>query len=78
MRANPVKLYRAATGMTVRRLAARWGTSYATVSRIETGHQRIPENLIQIIARDTGASPAELRPDLVERSEQLSEMLHSH
>ena len=72
---NPIKSYRLATGMKVRELAEKWGTSFATLSRIENGTQRIPENLLPVISRDTGKTPAELRPDLVERSEQLSEML---
>lgn len=72
---NPVKSYRLATGMKVRELAEKWGTSFATLSRIENGTQRIPEKLLPKIAEDTGKTPAELRPDLVERNEQLSEML---
>jgi transcriptional regulator with XRE-family HTH domain len=72
---NPVKIYRLSTGEKVRELAKRWGTSFATLSRIENGTQRIPENLLTVISRDTGKTAAELRPDLVERSEQLSEML---
>lgn len=72
---NPVKAYRLSTGEKVRELAKRWGTSFATLSRIENGTQRIPEKLLPKIAEATGKTPAELRPDLVERSEQLSEML---
>lgn len=72
---NPVKSYRIAAGLKVRQLAEKWGTSFATLSRIENGTQRIPENLLATISKDTGKTPAELRPDLVERSEQLSEML---
>lgn len=72
---NPVKSYRLRAGLKVRQLAEKWGTSFATLSRIENGTQRIPEKLIPKISKDTGKSPAELRPDLVERSEQLSEML---
>lgn len=72
---NPVKSYRLRAGMKVRQLAEKWGTSFATLSRIENGTQRIPENLLGVISKDTGKTPAELRPDLVERSEQLSEML---
>ncbi len=72
---NPVKAYRLKTGRKVRELAALWGTSFATLSRIENGTQRIPEKLIPIIAEATGKTAAELRPDLVERNEQLSEML---
>jgi transcriptional regulator with XRE-family HTH domain len=73
--ANPVKTYRLATGMKVRELAEKWGTSFATLSRIENGTQRIPENLLPTICEATGKTAAELRPDLVERSERLSEML---
>lgn len=72
---NPVKSYRLRAGLKVRELAKSWGTSFATLSRIENGTQRIPENLLPTIAEATGKTPAELRPDLVERSEQLSEML---
>lgn len=61
--------------MKVRELAEKWGTSFATLSRIENGTQRIPENLLPTIAKDTGKTPAELRPDLVERSDRLEELL---
>lgn len=64
---NPVKAYRLKTGQKVRELAAQWGTSFATLSRIENGTQRIPENLLPTIAEATGKTPAELRPDLVDR-----------
>lgn len=72
---NPVKSYRLRAGLKVRQLAELWGTSFATLSRIENGTQRIPENLLPTIAEATGKSPAELRPDLVERNLKLSEML---
>jgi transcriptional regulator with XRE-family HTH domain len=72
---NPVRSYRLRTGMKVRQLAKKWGTSFATLSRIENGTQRIPENLLPVISRDTGAAVAELRPDLVQRNEKLKEML---
>lgn len=61
--------------MKVRQLAEKWGTSFATLSRIENGTQRIPENLLPKIAEATGKTAAELRPDLVERNEKLSELL---
>jgi transcriptional regulator with XRE-family HTH domain len=72
---NPVKSYRLRAGLKVRQLAEKWGTSFATLSRIENGTQRIPEKLLPKIAEATGKTPAELRPDLVERNEQLSEIL---
>lgn len=72
---NAVKSYRTRAGLKVRELAQRWGTSFATLSRIENGTQRIPENLLPIIVRDTGVPAKELRPDLIERNEQLSELL---
>jgi transcriptional regulator with XRE-family HTH domain len=72
---NPVKSYRLKAGLKVRELAARWGTSFATLSRIENGTQRVPEKLLPTIAKATGKTPAELRPDLVDRSEELSEIL---
>lgn len=72
---NPVKSYRLRAGKKVRELAGEWGTSFATLSRIENGTQRIPEKLLPKIAEATGKTPAELRPDLVERSEKLSEIL---
>jgi transcriptional regulator with XRE-family HTH domain len=75
---NPVKSYRLRAGMKVRQLAEKWGTSFATLSRIENGMQRIPENLLPVISEATGISPAELRPDLVKRSEKLSEILGEH
>jgi transcriptional regulator with XRE-family HTH domain len=72
---NPIRSYRLRTGMKSRELAERWGTSFATLSRIENGTQRIPDKLLPVISRDTGAPIAELRPDLVERREELTEML---
>jgi transcriptional regulator with XRE-family HTH domain len=72
---NPVRSYRLRTGMKVRQLARKWGISFATLSRIENGTQRIPEKLLPVISRDTGVGVAVLRPDLVERSEKLTEML---
>lgn len=72
---NPVKTYRLATGMKVRELAEKWGTSFATLSRIENGTQRIPEKLLPTISAATGKTAAELRPDLVERNEKLREIL---
>lgn len=72
---HPVKSYRLSVGLNVRELAAKWGTSFATLSRIESGKQRIPENLIPVVSAATGKTPAELRPDLVERNERLSEIL---
>jgi len=72
---NPIRSYRLRAGMKIRQLAKKWGTSFATLSRIENGTQRIPEKLLPVIARDTGAAVADLRPDLVERSEELIEML---
>lgn len=72
---NPVKSYRLQAGLKVRELADLWGTSFATLSRIENGTQRIPEKLLPKVSEATGKTPAELRPDLVERSERLSEML---
>jgi transcriptional regulator with XRE-family HTH domain len=72
---NPVRSYRLRAGMKIRQLAEKWGTSFATLSRIENGTQRIPEKLLPVISRDTGAAVADLRPDLVERREELMEML---
>jgi transcriptional regulator with XRE-family HTH domain len=72
---NPIKSYRLKAGLKVRELAEKWGTSFATLSRIENGTQRVPEKLLPKIAEATGKTAAELRPDLVERSEKLSEIL---
>lgn len=72
---NPVKSYRLRAGLNLRQLAKEWGTSFATLSRIESGTQRIPEKLLPKIAEATGKTPAELRPDLVELNARLSEML---
>jgi len=72
---NPVRSYRLRAGMKIRQLAKKWGTSLATLSRIENGTERIPEKLLAVISRDTGTAVADLRPDLVERSEELIEML---
>jgi transcriptional regulator with XRE-family HTH domain len=72
---NPVRSYRLRAGMKIRQLAKKWDTSLATLSRIENGTQRIPEKLLTVISRDTGTAVADLRPDLVERSEELIEML---
>jgi transcriptional regulator with XRE-family HTH domain len=72
---NPIKAYRLAAGLKVRELAKQWGTSFATLSRIENGTQRVPEKLLPTISREIGVSAKDLRPDLVERSEQLSDIL---
>jgi transcriptional regulator with XRE-family HTH domain len=72
---NPIKSYRLKAGLKVRELAEKWGTSFATLSRIENGTQRVPEKLLPKITEATGKTAAELRPDLVERSEKLSEIL---
>ena len=56
-------------------LAEKWGTSPATLSRIENGTQRIPERLLAIISQEIGVPVAELRPDLVARREKLTAML---
>lgn len=72
---NPVFIYRRAAGLSLRALAEKWETSFATLSRIESGTQLIPENLLATVERDTGVPAKELRPDLVERNERLSEIL---
>jgi transcriptional regulator with XRE-family HTH domain len=72
---NPIKSYRLKAGLKVRELAEKWGTSFATLSRIENGTQRVPEKLLPTITEATGKTAAELRPDLVERNEKLSEIL---
>ena len=72
---NPIKAYRLAAGLKVRELAEKWGTSFATLSRIENGTQRVPEKLLPVISREVGVPAKDLRPDLVERSEQLSGIL---
>jgi transcriptional regulator with XRE-family HTH domain len=61
--------------MKLHHLAEKWGTSPATLSRIENGTQRIPEGLLSIISQEIGVPVAELRPDLAARREKLTAML---
>lgn len=68
---NPVKEYRLRIGKTVRALASDWGTSFATLSRIENGSQLISEELLPTISQAIGVPAKELRPDLVEKHEAI-------
>jgi len=70
---NPVREYRLSCKRSLRKKAREWGTSLATLSRIENGVQRVPENLLPKISEDTGVPRKILRPDLAER---LSEILN--
>jgi transcriptional regulator with XRE-family HTH domain len=45
-------------------LAMRIGTTKATISRIETGLQKITDDLLFSLVAETGIPAAKLRPDL--------------
>ena len=52
-------------------LAQKLGVGRATVFRWETGSRKIRESLIHSISEKTGIPPRELRPDLVEKHEEI-------
>lgn len=68
---SPIRTYRLSAGLSLRKLAEKWGTSFATLSRIESGTQPISENLLPVISQATGIPAKELRPDLVEKHEAI-------
>lgn len=64
-----LKRYRTETRkITQDALAKELGVHPLTISRWETGERRIDEDRVPTIAEKTGLSPADLRPDLAERS----------
>jgi transcriptional regulator with XRE-family HTH domain len=74
MQANhPLKTYRETQDprLSQAALAERLGVTRHTVLRWENGGRRIDEKKVFDVARITGIPAKELRPDLVERLEQL-------
>lgn len=61
---NALRQFRATENLTLAALAARIGVTKATVSRWERGERKIDENLIAVVAAETGIPAATLRPDL--------------
>lgn len=63
---HPLKSYRRSQNpkLSQAQLAARLGVARLTLTRWESGKQRIDQNLVPSIAEKTGISPADLRPDL--------------
>lgn len=63
---HPVRAYRLAKKPHVKLedLAERVGTTKANLSRIETGKQKLSEDLLPKLMAETGISADKLRPDL--------------
>jgi transcriptional regulator with XRE-family HTH domain len=63
---HPVRAYRLAKKPHVKLedLAQRIGTTKANLSRIETGKQKLSEDLLPKLVAETGISASRLRPDL--------------
>ena len=70
---HPLRAYRLAQQppLSIAQLADLLGVGRPTVFRWETGARKIEETLIPMISEKTGIAPAVLRPDLVERHEQI-------
>jgi transcriptional regulator with XRE-family HTH domain len=68
---HPLKTYRAKNSLTRAALARLLKVSKTTVARWEEGIRKIDENKIPIVSSITGIPAKELRPDLVNRLEQL-------
>ena len=71
MKNHPLKIYRADNSMTRAALARLLKVSKTTVARWEEGNRKIDEDKVPSIASITGIPAKELRPDLVDRLEQL-------
>lgn len=63
---HPVRAYRLAMDPPVKLedLAERIGTTKANLSRIETGKQKLSEDLLPKLVAETGIWAGKLRPDL--------------
>lgn len=62
--AHPLKAYRAKEGLTQGALASRLGVNRTSVARWETGARKIDDGLVDVVAKATGISVRDLRPDL--------------
>lgn len=64
---HPLAKYRLANdGMSQEALGEKLGVTGVTVSRWENGIRQIDKNKLADIAKKTGISPRDLRPDLAE------------
>ena len=70
---HPLKTYRESQDpkLSQEALAKKIGVTRHTVLRWENGGRKIDEKKVYDVAKVTGIPPKELRPDLVERLEQL-------
>lgn len=73
MEIHPLRAYRLSRNppMSIAQLADLLGVGRPTVFRWETGTRKIDANLIHSVSEKTGIPARELRPDLVERHEEI-------
>jgi transcriptional regulator with XRE-family HTH domain len=73
MQTHPLRTYRTSKSpkQSQADLADILGVSRLTVLRWENGDRKINESLLSTVSKKTGIPAKELRPDLVERLEQL-------
>jgi transcriptional regulator with XRE-family HTH domain len=73
MQTHPLRTYRTSKSpkQSQADLADVLGVSRLTVLRWENGDRKINESLLSAVSKKTGIPAKELRPDLVERLEQL-------
>lgn len=73
MQTHPLRTYRTSKSpkQSQADLADILGVSRLTVLRWENGDRKINESLLSAVSKKTGIPAKELRPDLVERLEQL-------
>jgi len=71
--AHPLKTYRKShvPALSQAELARELGVSRLTVTRWETGERKIGPSLIPTVAEKTGIPAKELRPDLIEKHEEI-------
>jgi transcriptional regulator with XRE-family HTH domain len=65
---SPLRAYRAKSGLTLERIGAEFGVHKTTILRWEEGH--LPAERVLLLAKFTGLTPQELRPDLYPPPEQ--------
>ena len=63
---HPIRAFRKREKVSLQELGERVNRSKATLSRIESGKQSVPEDLLKPLADATGIAPADLRPDLAD------------
>jgi DNA-binding transcriptional regulator YdaS (Cro superfamily) len=67
---NPLRKHRTDAGLTLDKLAERFGVNKSTVLRWEDG--RVPAERVLDVERTTGISRHELRPDLYSEPERAA------